>query len=178
MSESDSDIGTEVVSEYSDDNTDYSDSDSNDSSDYEPDWAECNCKRVSSNGLCECKKEPAWELDSAGEIKSTTGTIDINVSLTFTKFHNAINTRPYFKSGKHLKLGDIVPTYSRGGVSDSVVVGWTKDDFITLPLEKKNGKYSAEERYFDSGDPEEIKGHIDIQPLLKQLADGIGKEFN
>jgi hypothetical protein len=155
---------------------DESDND-NDSSDYEPDWIECICSRVDKDGLCGCKKEPAWELDSAGGIKSSMGFIDINVRLQVTKFHKVINTRPYFKSGKHLKLGDIVPTYGSRDDVDSIVVGWTKDDFIVMPTEKKYGKYCADERFFDSGEPKKIKGRVDLQPMLKQLADGIHEHF-
>jgi hypothetical protein len=168
-------------SDFSEAESDHSSSESSDS-DYEPDWIECNCSRVGLDGLCKCKKEPAWELDSAGEILSSAGTININVSLPVTKFHAAIRSIPYFKSGKHLELGDIVPMYSRGGTSDNIVSGWTKDDFITLPTlpvntGAKNNKYCAGERFFDSGDLEEIKGRVDLQPLFKQLADAIREQF-
>jgi len=156
---------TEVESEVDSESTSEVDSES----DYEPCWMECDCEEVSREGRCNCKREPAWELDNAGEIKSTKTTIDINATIHLTKFHEKINTIPYFKSGKQLKLGQVT---SR----NEIVIGWTKDEYITLPTVKKRNKYFATDAYIDC--EEELSGRVDLQPLFKQLAEKINEHFD
>jgi hypothetical protein len=125
---------------------------------------------------CDCVKPPAFEIDDAGEIKHTKGVININVDLNVIKYHKDIKASSYFKHGKWLKLGDIVPMGFNGSDSSNIVVGWSNDEFLSLPtqISSYGHHYAIEESH---NDLETIKGNVDIKPLLKALADGVNSNF-
>ncbi|QGR53676.1 hypothetical protein [Moumouvirus maliensis] len=123
------------------------------------------------------KNKPNFQLDSNGKVLSKTSIEKITIDLPVTRYYQVLNywENKYFE--KSTKLGDIVSYYD--GTRPEVLIGYSKDDYITLPTFTRylsegetiyaNDYYSDASIYFS--------GHVDIKPVLKTIGESIKRQY-